>query len=159
MKSLFIVDGYNVIRRIDILRAKFNVSAEKGREALVIQLANWRHHSKSDVVVVFDGDSSSSVDSKSGIRIVFSKSHHSADDVIKKLVDNDKSRFAMTVVSSDTAVTRYAKSSGCAVMSSEAFHKKVSDVRNSEVEESEEKNDPQLSSKEIAQWLDMFNKK
>ncbi len=156
MKPQYIIDGYNMIRRIDFYRAKFNQSAEKGRDALVVQLANFRRNSQSHIIVVFDGDSAGNP--KSGIKTIFSKSQ-TADDVIKKMVDKDKHLFAITVVSSDLAVMRYAKSCGCEVISSEDFHKKISTLKNDTMDEFKEKNDPQLSSKEIAQWLDIFNKR
>ena len=156
MKLQYIIDGYNMIRRIDSYRTKFNQSAENGRKALVIQLANFRSRARSEVVVVFDGGSGGGL--HSGIKVIFSRSQ-TADDVIKKMVDKDKHHFAITVVSSDTAVMRYAKSCGCGVLSSEAFHKKISDLKGDAMEEVKEKNDPQLSTGQVADWLEIFNKK
>jgi hypothetical protein len=153
----YIIDGYNMIRKIDALRAQDAKSLEKGRQALIHLLSRFRMNTKAEITVVFDGQKTS-LSSQSGIHIRFSSLPGKADEMIKKLVDqNDKAR-EITVVSSDQEIMRYAKGCGCKVERSEKFYAAIGRTANTTtVKDLEEKNDPQLSSKEIDEWKKLFD--
>lgn len=155
----YIIDGYNMIRKIGSLRAHDVQSLEKGREALIMKLISFKLHSKADITIVFDGQKSSS-SSQSGIKIRFSNLPNKADELIKKLVDQNKKAQETTVVSSDNEVMWYAKGCGCKVERSEDFYQKISgSIKPNSIGDLEEKNDPHLSSKEIKEWMTLFNSK
>lgn len=155
----YIIDGYNMIRKIDVLRAHDAQSLEKGRQALIIQLSSFRMKSKAEITVVFDGQKSS-LSSQSGITVRFSNLPNKADEMIKKLVDQNKKAPETTVVSSDNEVMWYAKGCGCKVERSEDFYKKIIESkRTMTVKDLEDKDNPQLSSKEIRKWMALFNSK
>lgn len=155
----YIIDGYNMIRKIDALRAHDAQSLEKGRQALIMKLSGFRLQSKADITIVFDGQKSS-LASQSGITVCFSNLPNKADEMIKKLVDQNKKTQETTVVSSDNEVMWYAKGCGCKVERSEDFYKKITGSKKSEmVKDLEEKDNPQLSTKEIKDWMALFNSK
>jgi len=155
----YIIDGYNMIRKINSLRAHDAQSLEKGRQALIMKLSGFRLQNNADITIVFDGQKTS-FGSQSGITVYFSNLPNKADEMIKKLVDKNKKTNETTVVSSDNEVMWYAKGCGCKVERSEEFFKKISESKQSEtVKELEEKDNPQLSSKEIKEWMTLFNSK
>jgi uncharacterized protein len=155
----YIIDGYNMIRKITALRAHDAQSLEKGRNALVMMLSRFRIESKAELTVVFDGQKSS-LSSQSGITIRFSDLTNKADEMIKKLVDQNKKNQETTVVSSDNEIMWYAKGCGCKVERSEDFYKKINSSKNTgTVKDLEEKNNPQLSDKEVKEWVKLFNSK
>jgi predicted RNA-binding protein with PIN domain len=155
----YIIDGYNMIRKIDALRAHDAKSLEKGRQALIQKLSRFRIGSKAEITVVFDGQKSS-LTSQSGITIRFSNLPNKADEMIKKLVDQNKKAQETTVVSSDREVMVYAKGCGCKTQRSEDFYKKIDQTKTAGIiKDLEEKHDPQLSSKDIGEWMKIFNSK
>lgn len=154
----YIIDGYNMIRKIDALRAHDAMSLEKGRQALIVKLSRFRIESKADITVVFDGQRSS-LSSQSGITVRFSSLPNKADEMIKNLVDQKKTQET-TVVSSDNEIMWYAKGCGCKTERSEDFYEKISRSKTAgTVKDLEEKNDPQLSSKDVGEWMKIFNSK
>lgn len=153
----YIIDGYNMIRKIGALRAHDAQSLEKGRQALIMKLSGFRLQSKADITVVFDGQRSS-LTSQSGITVRFSNLPNKADEMIKKMVDQNKKAQEITVVSSDNEILKFAKGCGCKTERSEDFYKKIAQSQTAgPVKELGEKNDPQLSSKEIEEWKKLFN--
>lgn len=155
----YIIDGYNMIRKIDALRAHDAKSLEKGRQALIAKLSRFRIESNAEITVVFDGQRSS-MTSQSGITVRFSNLPNKADEMIKRLVDQNKKAQETTVVSSDNEVMWYAKGCGCKTERSDEFYKKISRSKTAGIiKDLEEKNDPQLSSKDIGEWMKIFNSK
>ncbi len=161
MKKLYIIDGYNMIHRIDRFRAQMVQSLEKGRSALVTKLSSFQAQRRVAVTIVFDGDSALGIypESRGSVEILYSKPPKKADDLIKRLVDEQHNKNDITVVSSDMAVMHYAKASGCGTMSSEKFFSYMSESGPESVaEDLGKKGDPQLSRSEIRDWIDLFNR-
>lgn len=161
MKKQYIIDGYNVIHRIDRFRAQMVQSLEKGRSALITKLSSFQSRRRVSVTVVFDGDHAPGVypESRGSVEILFSKPPKKADDLIKRLIDEQHHKKDITVVSSDMAVMHYAKASGCGVMSSEHFYSYMSESGEESVaDDLGKKGDPQMSRSEIRDWIDLFNR-
>jgi len=156
MKMHYLIDGYNLIHRIDSYRSKLGKSLEEARQTLLIQLSSFRAASGSEITIVFDGAASGG-SLRSGISILFSNLPNKADELIKRMVDQNKSKQSLTVVSSDREVTWYAKGCGCSIMTAESFYQKMK-TRKSEASASDlqEKSDPQLSPREISEWMKIF---
>ncbi|NUM80288.1 NYN domain-containing protein [bacterium] len=110
--------------------------------------------------VVFDGQQKSQQKTY-GIKVYYSDRPNNADDYIKRLVDTLKHRNMVTVVSSDNEIMWYAKNSGCTVVSVENFQLRLEHVKNHSADEVEigGKSDPNLSAKEIDEWMKLFNQK
>lgn len=98
-----IVDGYNVIRQSSRLQLLDSMDLQAGREALLELLAHYRSRSRHQVTVVFDGwqhgDVKEGRDRRQGILIIYSRRGERADEVIKRLLHQDRERAL--VVTSD----------------------------------------------------------
>jgi uncharacterized protein len=106
-----IVDGYNLIRQSPQLQALDALDLQAGREALLELLAHYRSRSHHQVTVVFDGwqggDVKESRDRHQGILIIYSRRGEQADEVIKRLVRQERQRAL--VVTSDREIQMCAE--------------------------------------------------
>jgi predicted RNA-binding protein with PIN domain len=120
-RMLWLIDGYNVIRRDPDLHSHEAQSLEAGRRALiqlVKQLA--RAIPRDEFIVVFDGARVDSAATAQGqVRILFSRPPETADDLIIRLAG--RSRAGSVVVTSDRAVQQAADRAGAAVIGAESF--------------------------------------
>jgi predicted RNA-binding protein with PIN domain len=105
-----IVDGYNLIRQSSQLQMLDAMDLQAGREALLALLAHYRSRSHHRITVVFDGwqggDLKESRDRHQGLLIVYSRRGERADEVIKKLLHQERQRAL--VVTSDREIQIYA---------------------------------------------------
>ncbi|MBX7150719.1 NYN domain-containing protein [bacterium] len=159
-KQQYIIDGYNMIHRIERYRSLLVTSLESARQGLLLQLSNFRVRTSVEISVVFDGQKLSQQKTY-GIKVYYSDRPNNADDFIKGLVDTLKHRNMVTVVSSDKEVMWYAKNSGCGVVSAENFQSRLEQAKSHSTvnEEIGGKSNPNLSSKEIDEWMKLFNQK
>lgn len=101
-----IVDGYNVIRQSSRLQLLDAMDLQAGREALLELLAHYRSRSHHRITVVFDGwqrgDLKESRDRHQGILIIYSRRGEKADEVIKRLLHQERERAL--VVTSDREI-------------------------------------------------------
>jgi predicted RNA-binding protein with PIN domain len=120
-RMLWLIDGYNVIRRDPDLRSHEAQNLEAGRRALVRlvkQLA--RTVPRDEFVVVFDGARMDSAPpAESQVRILFSRPPETADDLIIRLAG--RSRAGSVVVTSDRAVQQAADRARASVIGAESF--------------------------------------
>jgi predicted RNA-binding protein with PIN domain len=128
-----IIDGYNLIRQSTTLSALDQQDIMRGREALVNQLAAYRKIKSHRITVVFDARHSPSFsrqnDSRKGIAIRFSGRGESADDVIKRMAQQEREKAL--VVSSDREIVDFAAICGAATISAPQFEdiiQKATDV-------------------------------
>jgi predicted RNA-binding protein with PIN domain len=121
-----IIDGYNLIRQSDSFRRLDARSLEKGREALLKRLAEYKKVRGHPITVVFDGWGSFnpfSTDTRhKGISVVFTGKGQLADDWIKRKV---KQLQYGAVVTSDREVGRYAERQGVPAIASDLFESKM----------------------------------
>lgn len=101
--SHIIIDGYNVI-------GISHKDIEKTREEFVDLLVEYKKMKPHDITLVFDGHKSGAgienVAVRGGVRIIYSKLGVRADDVIKRIISNERREWI--VVSSDRAVANHA---------------------------------------------------
>jgi uncharacterized protein len=106
-----IVDGYNLIRQSPQLQLLDAVDLQSGREALLELLTHYRSRSNHQITVVFDGwqhgDLKGGRDRHQGILIIFSRRGERADEVIKRLLHQERERAL--VVTSDREIQGYAE--------------------------------------------------
>ena len=118
---LWVIDGYNVIRRDPDLRGHEAQSLETGRRALiqlVRQLA--RTIPRDEFAIVFDGARVDSPAPTNGqVRVMFSRPPETADELVVRLAG--RSRAGSVVVTSDRAVQQAADRARAAVVSAETF--------------------------------------
>ena len=118
-----IVDGYNLIRQSPSLGEVESRDLQRGREALIHQLASYKRVRGHEVTVVFDGWQSGNLTEtqqwQMGILVIYSRRHERADEVIKRMAK--RFRHGAVVVTSDREVARFAETAGAAAVSSEEF--------------------------------------
>lgn len=126
-----IIDGYNLIRQSPELAELDRLDLQSGREALVDLLAAYKKLKPHKITVVFDGSAEPSLygsrDRAKGIAIRYSHGGESADDVIRRMADQEKAKAL--VVSSDREVMTAAEAAGATVMDSAAFEDKIAMAR------------------------------
>jgi predicted RNA-binding protein with PIN domain len=111
----FILDGYNVTRGLE----KFSRSkSHEEREILLDFLLRERPQGNNPVTVVFDGGPGRQGGGPvpAGLRVIFSD-EASADDWIKRLVDQDKNPRNLVVVTADKALSRWVRGAKARVIS------------------------------------------
>jgi predicted RNA-binding protein with PIN domain len=117
---MLLVDGYNVINRVPVLKPSLESGLENARSRLALQIATWSHdHPGCECVIVFDGDKkfARGRDQRlAGIRCLFSPASHGGDDEIIRFVRNYKGRTSdITVVSDDNNVGNNCRAHGASI--------------------------------------------
>lgn len=122
-----LIDGYNLLHADRILTHLNPTELQQERDRLVDQLSAYRSLKPMEITVVFDGWQSGwpteKREKKKGIEVVFSKLGEKADDVIKRLVREKGA--AVTVISSDRELSRYAEKMAVAAVSSVQFKERM----------------------------------
>jgi len=118
-----IIDGYNLIRQSDSLRRHEKQSLEAGRRALILRLAEYKRKKGHRITVVFDGWEKGPAleerDREGNIGIIYSRRGETADDVIKRLVDNSSEETI--TISSDREIASHVTRHGKTALSSPEF--------------------------------------
>jgi predicted RNA-binding protein with PIN domain len=118
MSLHYLLDGYNILKQMAPLR---DLPLEDGRRGLLRWIGDSRPQGSvnNQVTVVFDG-AEGSCSLQGEIRVVFSDGC-SADDKIKRMVEEMPAKKNCVVVSDDKDIFLYARSLGAKVMSVAAF--------------------------------------
>ncbi len=116
-----IIDGYNLIYSLN-----FKKSLKEKREKLISLLDEFKNLNKVDITVVFDGTNQESehrgYENKNGIKIIFSASGETADDVIIDIIKKRKEKAGnFVIVSSDNKIINFATENFIRVIQSESF--------------------------------------
>jgi predicted RNA-binding protein with PIN domain len=119
-----IIDGYNLIRQSVRLSFLDACDLEAGRTALLEWLAAYRRRRpQHQLTVVFDGwqggELRQTQDLFQGVKIIFSRRGERADEVIKRLLSNERQRALM--VSSDRELQYWADRVGAAWVAADHF--------------------------------------
>jgi predicted RNA-binding protein with PIN domain len=120
MSQHYLLDGYNIIKQTSSLNQG---TLESQRLALVrwIEITSPQGSAHNSVMVVFDGKEEFFGSSSSGnVKVVFSQGQ-SADDLIKKIVEQYPSKKSIVVVSNDKDITLYVRALGASVLSVKEF--------------------------------------
>lgn len=130
MKAL-IVDGYNVIRRVEPYRSVADGDLDAARAALISDVAAFAA-GEFRAVVVFDGGgnprSDGVAESVAGVDVVFSPYGADADSVIEALAREARERGDTVFVVSSDAHVQWAVLGGSVVrVSSDEFGREVHD--------------------------------
>jgi predicted RNA-binding protein with PIN domain len=159
-RRIVIVDGYNLILRTPRLRPGDGRSLADSRNKLVNLLSWAMGADQAKFVVVFDGARESGrAENGARVDVLFSKPPHSADDVIRDLVEkhmNDD--VPVTVVTADLEVARHARAMGADIALSDLFL--ASTIGPGVSEEGGSADVPEkpvsLSKKELEGWAELF---
>lgn len=114
--SKILIDGYNLI-------GIYHKDIKKARENLIQNLINYSKQKKHDITLVFDGykegPGKETTEIRGGIRIIYSGAGEKADDVIKRILKNDKTFWI--VITSDRDIEKAAWREKCVVIDSSIF--------------------------------------
>ena len=159
---LIIIDAYNVIHRSPVLRPGPGRTLAESRQKLLNLLAWAYGGNDGKFLVVFDGaaDVHSEDDLDGRVQVRWSKPPEKADDVIRRLVEEQIGRDErVTVVTSDLEVARHARGMGADVSIADLFIASAlgpgADAPGGEAAITDEK-PPPLSKREIEEWADLF---
>ncbi|MCA9470816.1 MAG: NYN domain-containing protein [Nitrospirales bacterium] len=127
MSRHIIVDGYNLLG----VQAKGALNAgqagESAREALLLDLATYRHRVGHTMTVVFDAwrqhGATQQQEHRAGLTVVFTRQGEQADQVIQRLVRAEG--HDCVVVSSDHEILNTARAYGAFVLRSQEFLQKL----------------------------------
>jgi predicted RNA-binding protein with PIN domain len=134
---LWLIDGYNVIRRDADLSTLERRSLEDGRAALLGLVARAAAASADDFVVVFDGVRATAAPASARrVRVVFSRPPDKADDVLVRLARQRGP--GATVVTSDRTVQDAARRGRAAAVSAERFLARLTESPPAESEPEDE---------------------
>lgn len=116
----FVLDGYNLVKQDAHLAV---LKLEAGRNGLLklIESRELQGSKTNTVTIVFDGQlGASSERHESGIEVVFT-SFETADDWIKRFVEEDKNPKRIVVVTDDREIRHYVRALGAALMGTREF--------------------------------------
>ncbi len=131
-KSLYIVDGYNVIFAWDELAELAEIDLEGARNQLLDVLANYQAYTRRDMIVVFDAyNVKGAVERKfdyHGLHVVYTKEGELGDTYIERLTYEIGRDHSVRVVTSDGMIQLQAVKSGVLRLSAREFHDEVISV-------------------------------
>jgi len=128
-KSLYIIDGYNVIFAWEELAAIAETDLEGARNQLCDILANYRAFTKREMILVFDaynvkGTVARKLDYQ-GLNVVYTKENELGDTYIEKLVNEIGRDHSVRVVTSDGLIQLQAVRSGVLRLSAREFREEI----------------------------------
>lgn len=116
MKTMLIVDGYNVIHGSEDLKRLSDIQLEEAREKLIEDLNGYAGFKGWETILVFDAYRQESLDKREEIRghikVVFTEKNKTADTYIEKLVFGLPKAYTVLVVTSDYTLQRMVLASG-----------------------------------------------
>lgn len=118
MKTI-LIDGNNLIGKIKNLFALQQKDKQASREQLIFLLEKHFVNQKNKGIVYFDGFQSTVIASNY-LKIKYSQSQ-TADDIIREDISNAKNRKNLIVITSDSALSNFARACSCGVIKSEVY--------------------------------------
>jgi uncharacterized protein len=130
-ERFLIVDGHSIIFAWPELRAMHTRKTATARDHLIKTLTEYQDTTGINVIVVFDGKGKSvgKQHEPAGIQIFYSKSGHTADSVIERLVAKYAKIHSITVATSDLLEQQTAISFGAQCISAEGLYAIIADAR------------------------------
>ena len=138
----YLVDGYNIVKSLPDLADK---PIDAGRLTLIRWLEIYRPQgsSKNLVTIVFDGQSGiDHVQTPSSVKVIFSQDE-SADDKIRKIVEDSDFKKRLVVVTDDRELKFSVRALGASVMAVKDFLAQAKPRGQSEVPGTGQKNKPE----------------
>lgn len=123
MSRHFLVDGYNVIHKVPELVPQAGKLLEDSRDGLIRFIVEQRPHGslRNSITVVFDGSESVCALPVPGeVRVLFSRGE-TADDLIKRLIEESANPREMVLVSDDRDLQFHARAHAVDVWGVERF--------------------------------------
>jgi uncharacterized protein len=152
-----LIDGYNLLNKDGALKNQAERSLEEAREQLIAVVGAYRT-ADMEIVVVFDGRGDAGRSRRTGgagVQVRFSRHPQTADQLILEIIDRERRRDRLTVVTSDRKdIGRIAQAEGVRWVSSESFLRRLRKTPRRVPAESEKPAVP--SREEVDYWMRRF---
>ncbi|MBS1515874.1 MAG: NYN domain-containing protein [Bacteroidetes bacterium] len=119
--NTIIIDGNNLLHKIPSFKKSFSANPDSTRRTLV-EAVKGRIKNKAKIIFVFDGHCDDRIQN-----VIFSGAK-TADEVIRKFIEDNYDKNSIKVVSSDREITSLAKVCGCEVSTSEKFWEEINSI-------------------------------
>ncbi|MCG2728713.1 MAG: NYN domain-containing protein [Acetobacterium sp.] len=165
MKTILIVDGYNVIHGSDELKRLSEIQLEEARVKLINDLNGYSGFKGWETILVFDAYQQQSLEKREElvgrIKVVFTEKNKTADTYIEKLVYSLPNSYTVRVVTSDFTLQQMVLANGAErVPVRELIQDMETTLKNfrDDKKKSVQKQGVKLSDFLDADTLDQFNK-
>lgn len=124
------------------------------RLQLLRELAQFAHHKKTRLAVVFDGAPEINIadgSSQRGVKVFYARPGSDADHRILEFVERERNRKALTVVTSDLQLLNQVRAYGVRVVRAGEFRRMLEtsiDIP--------QKSQPQVHEEELSEWMRYF---
>ena len=135
-KEYLFIDGYNIINQWKTLK-NYTESIENSRNKLIEDLIEYKAYKGINVIVVFDAHLVKGSNEKkeviSGVEVVYTKEHETADSYIEKQLDKIGREEIVQVATSDNSIQQIVLARGGTRISAEEmfleFNKTKQEIR------------------------------
>lgn len=152
---MYLVDGNNVMGQ----RVGWHRDKAGARRRLLTELARYARGAGVKVAVVFDGapeehfpDGSSFM----GVAVYYAERGSNADERIKHMVERERERRTLKVVTSDRALADYVRLCGVEVVRSGDFRRRLDSVAEQESEKGKLEEREGVKESELDEWMYYF---
>lgn len=132
LDKYLLIDGYNVIFAWEELSGLARINIDAARESLQDILCNYRSMTDAEIILVFDAykvrNHAVEISDYGNIHVVFTKTAQTADAYIEKFTHDNRSRYDITVVTSDGLEQIIIRGQGARLISSHEFENLVREV-------------------------------
>lgn len=156
----YIIDGNNLIG----CAPEFSLSDPEARGKMVTIIKKFQESKNTKITVVFDGEPQGSelrnpINSK--MTVVYPRYGLTADDEIKRILENYQNLKETVLVTTDRELKSFAKEKGAKTINSIEFYfiLKKTFVLQGKKEETLKRVNTRVSQNEVEQWLKIFNNK
>lgn len=147
---MFLIDGNNVMGQ----RVGWHRDKSAARLQLLGELAQFAQRKKLRIGVVFDGAPEINIadgSSYRGVKVFYSRAGSDADTRILELVERERNRKALTVVTSDLQLLNRVRACGVRVRRSGEFRRMLESAVDDPCERQ-----PQVREAELSEWMRYF---
>ncbi len=162
-----LIDGYNLLHATDIFGDETGPSSfQRSREALLAFLATSLNDAeRPQTTIVFDAAEAPpglpSHYTVEGLQVVYARDYPDADTLLEEMIEEHPAPRGVLVVSSDHRVQRAARRRGAKYIDSERWYAELWQrrikLRRNQQKTVPEKPVGQLSTAEIAYWVEQFD--
>ncbi len=129
--EFLIVDGHSIIFAWPDLRALHQQRTVSARDRLIKLLTDFQDFTGVRVVLVFDGQGSSTNETSEpeGIQVFYSSADRTADDVVERLTAKYAPMYSITVATDDSLEQQTALSFGAHTIGAESLRTLIESAR------------------------------
>jgi predicted RNA-binding protein with PIN domain len=150
---VYVIDGNNVIGG----RVGWHRDKPGSRRLLLHDLARLARAKKLRLNVVFDGAPDPQFPDGSsyrGVRIFYARVGSDADSRVVEIVEAERNKKSLVVVTSDRKLTSRVRASGARVMRSGEFRRMLDEIAENATDQ--EADTPKIKDDEMSEWLRYF---